>query len=211
MNLFPLALAFAFLCPNAQAKEQKKPKDKHLPKRYVQAGFHEARFTCEVPAKWKKIRSGLHDPEADAYGIILLGPKDKDGLSPSISVYYYTPDNADYEDADDFLAAYRNTAMWTKKGQAAGKPRNVLLAGRPARSLRRDAYEYAPRTSVDSRDIQKREDFVALPHGDGFFALTYPATISEHERWRPVFDRVLETFRPAALKERTEPAAAPAR
>ncbi|MFH2203566.1 MAG: hypothetical protein ABIJ96_10655 [Elusimicrobiota bacterium] len=197
--LFAALLALAVCAQNASAGKREEPKeDDHLPKEYIYAGFQEARFSCRVPRDWRKVRSGIFNPTEKVYGIILLGPADRYKLSPTIAIYYYAPDNPDFADAGEYIAMHQEAAMWTKEGKILSKPKQVKIAGKPATSFSRDAFSYASGRSSDGRDIKKRDDFVVLPRDDGsFYALTYSASHYEHPRWLPVFDKVLQSFRPA--------------
>ncbi len=178
------------------AGEAKKRPAKHLPKKYTTAGFPEARFTCRVPARWKKIRSGELDSQERVRGIVLMGPQERSGFAPTISVYYYEPGNPEFEDIEEYVDTHYNPAIRAIMGQDVEKPKALELAGLPARSFHRTSYERVPQHSMDTRNLKKRETHIVLKYDKGFFALTYSAPPGGYDKWLPVFERVVETFKP---------------
>jgi len=190
-----LLLGLAVAVPGARAKPQRKKK---MPKPYRQAGFKEARFTCEVPADWKELpRDQEEDAEEKIYEVVVAGPKGKEGIAPLISASYYAPGNMDFDDAGQYLKVHQDPGLNTIEGQKTSKPQKTLVAGKPATAFSHDTFEYYPPRSIKTKEIKMREDHVVLAHGRGFFALKLAVPAAEHKRWRPAFDHVLKTFRPA--------------
>lgn len=157
-------------------------------------------FQCEVPVDWTVWPDDQRGSERTrVFGIVVQGPSRKDELPTSISLRYYSEDNAFFPDAQAYLKRQQAPGLIHLKGEKTGPPEPFTLGKSSGFRFLRDTFEYFPPDSLDTKEISVRKEYVVLTYEKGFFVLVYSATRTGFESYRSSFQHVLDTFKPLHL------------
>ena len=145
-------------------------------------------FEYALPAGWSR------RPNPDG-SVVLLGPADANDVSVLITLRHYPPGDADFESLDAFVARQSAPPVF-KCSRPTEKRPDLTVSGRKAKAFARDASEFVPPSSRDTKEVAMREELVAVPASKGFYLLTYYAPKSLHRKNRRAFESVLKSFKP---------------
>jgi len=145
-------------------------------------------FEYALPAGWSR------RPDAGG-GVVLLGPADDNDVSALITLRHYPPGDADFESFDAFVARQSAPPVFKSSRPTERRP-DRPVAGRTAKAFARDASEFVPPSSRDTKEVPMREELVAVPASKGFYLLTYYAPKSLARKNRRAFESVLKSFKP---------------
>ncbi len=145
-------------------------------------------FECLSPAGWSR------RPNADG-SLVLIGPADIHDVSALITVRYYPPGHPDFPSFEAFLARQAAPPVFKSSPPTETLP-GAVVAGRKARFFARNASEFVPPRSLNTKEVLMREEFAAVPASKGFYLLTYYAPKSLHQKNRRAFEAVLKSFKP---------------
>jgi hypothetical protein len=162
---------------------------------FVMPGNH---FSADLPRRWTNWADAREAARTKAYGVYLTGPEPQKGAPVLISVRYFAPGNTIFTNEEDYVRrnAFPSRILPPLKGEKFGPIRKIAVAGREARAFNRETLEYYPPHSINTQEIPVKDLIVVAPAGGGFFVLHYHAPTSVFDRYAPVFDRVLESFKP---------------
>lgn len=163
---------------------------------YTSLDLKQGLFRCDVPADWWQSRDEHAESRTKVQGMHLVGPKEKAPLAPTLSLRYFAPGNTVAPTAEAYLKRQLEPAPVPLKGEKTSEPKKVSAAGLPGESFVRDTFEFIPPRSLDTKQVPVREEYVILERKEGFFVLLYKAPSASFKRWRPAFQRVLDTFQP---------------
>jgi hypothetical protein len=163
---------------------------------YVKYRLEEGYFECEIPDKWIDIRNRDDDRRDKVYGMNLVLKHSQPGPKPFITVDYYAPDNHYFSSAERYLSRQFETPFFNIKGEKISEIREVLVNGNKARQFVRDTFDFWPPHSMDTRQIGVREEYTVLEAREGFFVLTYGAPDNQFTTYRPLYQHILDTFKP---------------
>ena len=155
-------------------------------------------FSCDIPTGWDLSRDPEKDAEYKIFEIALNGPE---GFT-TIDVSYMLKDNEDFSGYRDFLDRNsRNVLGETDNAREHyGPVTKTTLDGKPALALKRDRMTYLHPESTSDESVRLIEDLTVLPMKDGsFYVLHYTAEADAYEEFRPVFERVVRSFRARAI------------
>jgi len=155
-------------------------------------------FSCDIPAGWDVRRDPAEDEDYRIFEIALDAP----ARFTSISVRCLLEDNADFAGYKDFLDRNsRNVLGETDNAREHyGPVTKTTLDGKPAFALKRDRMTYLHPESTSDESVRLIEDLYVLPMKDGsFYVLHYTAEADAYEEFRPVFERVVRSFRARAI------------
>jgi hypothetical protein len=162
---------------------------------FVKPGGH---FSCEVPRKWGIWTDAYHDERSKVYTIYSIGPQVQKGARVMIGIEYYADGNDTFKSEEQFIK--RNTSlpsiMPKVKGEKLTPIRKITVAEREARTFDRDTFEYYPPKSMHTKEIPMKNRIVVVPAKEGFYVLFYDAPTEVFEQYAPIFDRVLQSFKP---------------
>lgn len=150
----------------------------------------DAAFELRLPSGWSR-------KPGEMKMLVLVGPADADRVSALITARYYPPGDTAFPDMDAFLKRQTAPPLFEGSPKTETLP-DLTVAGRKARHLARDASEFVPPSSMETREVPVREEVVALPAKTGFYVLTYRSPKSLHKKSRPAFQAVLKSFKPKA-------------
>lgn len=145
-------------------------------------------FEYALPAGWSRRPDSVG-------GVVLLGPADANDVSALITLRHYPPGDADFASFDDFVARQSAPPVFKSSRPTQRRP-DLPVAGRTAKAFARDASEFVPPSSRDTKEVPMREELVAVPASKGFYLLTYYAPKSLHRKNRRAFESVLKSFKP---------------
>ena len=145
-------------------------------------------FESAAPAGW------IVAQEKD--GVTYLGPRDAHKLTVQINVRYIAPGNPSYADADAYLARLLKKPEFKIPGWKKGPIEQTLVAGRKARRARLESSEFVPPHSRKTKEVAMSEEHVVVPASKGFFVLLYYAPKTLAAKNHPVFQKVLDGFKP---------------
>lgn len=154
----------------------------------------EGHFRCDVPKDWNVIRDRREEDRIHCYGAYLDGAKPGEGIGPALSVRYFAPDNTLFRGAEGYLQRQFAPSLVKPSGEKTSEVREVLLAGRPAKTFTRDTFSFFPRDSLDTKQIPVREEHYVVPHLGGFVIVRWEAPTASYQEIRPVLQRLLDTL-----------------
>ncbi len=162
---------------------------------FVKPGGH---FSCEVPRQWGIWIDAPHEEISKVYGVFLKGPPVPKGVPAIIGISYFAKGNTTFKSEEQFVR--RNTVpdpiLPRVKGEKLSPIRKITVAGREARTFDRDTFTYYPPKSMRTKEIPVKERTVVVPAQEGFYVLFYEAPTAVFDQYAPVFDRVLQSFKP---------------
>ena len=174
------ALAAVLAAPAAAAGKAKPPA--------MEKTMLDASFECGLPAGWSSTR------ESD--GVTLLGPRDENKLAAQIRVRYVSPANRLYKNVDEYMTRMTKITDLSVPGWKIGKVEPASVAGRKSKRVLNDSSEFVPPGGRDSKEVPMREEHVVVPAAKGFYVLLYYVPRSLYAPQRPVFLKVLASFKP---------------
>lgn len=151
-------------------------------------------FTASVPVSWEKSEEILLGRQEKEYGVDMSAP----GGPPApaaISILYYAPDHAMFKTHEKFL----NTQLKPPtriKGEVTGKVKDVLVNHRRARTFDKRTFDFIPPYSPTPKKIEMFERCVVMPAKKGFYVLNFRTKKGDEKAYLPVFDKVLQSFKP---------------
>ena len=145
-------------------------------------------FVCSAPAGWGVRR--LSD------GIIYSGAVDESGLLAVIAVRYYGPDDKFYADVDAYMRKMTAKPDVQLPGWKIGTVVKTSVAGRAAKRVVNDETEFVEHRSLNKKEVAMREEQVAVPASRGFYTLIFRVPSASYAAQRPIFARVLASFKP---------------
>jgi hypothetical protein len=162
---------------------------------FVKPGSH---FSCEVPRQWGIWIDGHYEEISKVYGVFLKGPQVQKGAPVMIGINYFAKGNTTFKSEEEYVR--RNTSphpiLPPVKGEKLSPIRKITVAGREARTFDRDTFEYYPPKSLHIKEIPVMERTVVVPAQEGFYVLFYEAPTAVFDQYAPVFDLVLQSFKP---------------
>lgn len=199
------SLASPGLCGDtktAAARKGKPAKETPMSLRTTDFSPEKGIFSCSVPAEWRRIPDSREDARSNVTGVLVEGPADPDGVRPTISVMYYGPGNPVADDADGFLKRQFRPGRIKLPEDETSPVSETSLSGRKARRFTRDAVELFPPEALDAKKVPMRRETVVVGHEAGFFLLQFSCPRSSAKALRPVFQKVLDSFRVSAPPKR---------
>ncbi len=156
-------------------------------------------FQCSIPAGWSASPAqGQAEKEKKIYGIDLVGPAGKKGLTPSISVKYYAKGNDLFRTPKDYINIHsRPIKGLALKGDRYDKVSRIKVAGRAASVFDRKKTDFTG-GMLDDSAVEVYERFIVVPAKGGFYALSYYSSFQEAKEHLPLFEAVLASFKPLA-------------
>ena len=148
----------------------------------------DASFACAAPAGW--------DVQRRSDGVILQGAREASGVSPLITIRYVSPDNKLYATADAYMRRVTAKPDVPIPGWKTGAVTDAVVAGRRAKRVVSEVSDFVPPHALNTKEVPVREEQVAVPASRGFYVLVYRAPRASFDSRRPVFTRVLESFKP---------------
>jgi len=197
MSLVIVGLATLALAENTPASPDQGPVVGGVEMRtFVKPGSH---FSCEVPRQWGIWIDAHHEEISKVYGVFLKkGPQGQKGVPAMIGINYFAKGNTTFKSEEQYVR--RNTVpdpiLPPLKGEKLSPIRKITVAGREARTFDRDTFTYYPPKSMRTKEIPVKERTVVVPAQEGFYVLFYEAPIAVFDQYAPVFDRVLQSFKP---------------
>ncbi|MFA5138175.1 MAG: hypothetical protein WC728_03000 [Elusimicrobiota bacterium] len=163
---------------------------------YTSLDLKQGLFRCDIPAGWGQARDEREEARTKVQGVHLIGPKEKGPLAPTLSLRYFASGNTVAQTADAYLKRQLEPGLVPLKGEKTSEPKKASAAGLAGFSFVRDTFEFIPPRSMDTKRIPVREEYVILERKEGFFVLLFKAPSASFKRWRPAFQRALDTFQP---------------
>lgn len=144
-------------------------------------------FELSVPAGWRAVRG--------AEGLRVQGAAGPSGLRPWIFVRHVDAGDATFSDADAYVL--RQTKTTAKiPGWSCGPVTGIALGARRARRFVKEASEFIPPSSMETREIPTREEHLVLPASSGFYVLVLRSARTDFARNSSAFRRLLKSFKP---------------
>ena len=193
-----LAVVLALLGPLVAADAPSRAWDTGQEPAFIPYVMEHGYFSCDIPTGWDLSRDPEKDAEYKIFEIALNGPE---GFT-TIDVSYMLKDNEDFSGYRDFLDRNsRNVLGETDNAREHyGPVTKTTLDGKPAFALKRDRMTYLHPESKSDESVRLIEDLTVLPMKDGsFYVLHYTAEADAYEEFRPVFERVVRSFRARAI------------
>jgi len=168
----------------------------NTPSGYKRVEPAKAAFACEVPSDWAPFRDSHDEERTKIFGLWLTGPKGDEPIAPHISLRYFTAENSLFPSAAAYLKRQLQPGIVQVRGEKTSAVAQIKVGGLAAKTFTRDTFEYWPPESLDTRQIKFRQEYVVMERAGGFYVLIFAAPTSHFENLRPVFQHVLDTFRP---------------
>ena len=144
-------------------------------------------FDCVLPASWYS--------EARPEGVTLRGPEVVGGVAPVISIRYVAPGKGE-KDVGAYMARQTEKPDIEVEGWKTGRVEDVVVAGRKAKRVVHDTSEFVPPGSMETREVPMKDEHVAVPAAKGYYVLVFYSPRSLYNKDRPVFQKILESFKP---------------
>lgn len=161
----------------------------------------EGHFRCEVLQGWNCFRDRHEEERMHYHGVFLDGPKEDEGIEPTLSVRYFAPDNTFFAGAEGYLQRQFRPSRIKLSGETTSDARDVSVAGRPAKTFTRDTFRFFPPDSLDTKQIPVREEHFVVPHLGGFVVIRFEAPTKVFAVRRTVLQRLLDTLRISPEKQ----------
>lgn len=156
-------------------------------------------FEAVLPEGWTVVPAsglGLSPEEKKVYGVSLAGPSDGSASAPLISAHYYAPGNLMDKTPEKYIRVHslpegaRPAAM-----PALPKAAGDKVGGRKARLFVNITHERgADRTMGGGAEVW--EGFAVIPLKKGYYALRFSAPAAEYQKFLPVFEAFIASFKP---------------
>lgn len=156
-------------------------------------------FSCDLPSQWGAWIDEREEKRIKVYGVFLIGPKSINGSAVIISVRFFSQANTIFKDEEDYIRrnAFPAPIIPPLKGEKFGSIRDIVLAGRQAKTFERETFDYYPSHSLDTKEIPVKEQTVVIPgREDGFYVLLFKAPTLIFAQYAPIFEKVLHSFKP---------------
>lgn len=142
-------------------------------------------FACRAPADWKAVE----DDYSGGPLVMFMGPVSGPSRgTAAISVARYPATGEKIKTPEDFVQSLKLSDL----APSALEPRTIN--GRSAYAVH---YEIARRDPRSHKVLfMDREESVLIPAVKGFFALTHTAPAATYRATQPVFDAVVQSFKP---------------
>jgi len=157
--------------------------------------IREGHFRCEVPEGWNFDRDEREESRIHYHGFSVDGPKGDEEIGPVLSIRFFAPDNTLFRGAPGYLARQLRPSRIKLAGEKTSEARDVIVAGRPAKTFTRDTFRFFPPDSLDTRQIPVREEHFVVPHLGGFVVIRFEAPTKVFAVRRTVLQRLLDTLR----------------
>jgi len=148
----------------------------------------DASFACASPAGWSAARR----PD----GVIFSAAGDPSGVNPVITVRYVGPDNKLYATVDAYMSRITAKPDVAIPGWKTGAVSSAKVAGRAAKRVVNEESDFVPPHALTTQEVPVREEHVAVPASRGFYVLVFRAPRAAYAAQRPIFARVLASFKP---------------
>jgi hypothetical protein len=193
MKILVLALTAA-LALGASACAAAPKAGKTAAQKFVPYAIEGGYFSCEVPEGWSQERSPEQDKEYNIFEVQLLGPGGK--APTSIFVSYYSADNEDFTDHENFIARNSRNALGQTKGrrETYQPVKKARLAGREAFVLEREKQAFLHPQSKSDESVQLKEKLYVLPAKPGFYVLHFSAEKKAFDKHLASFERAAKSF-----------------
>jgi hypothetical protein len=154
-------------------------------------------FTAMIPQDWGKDEDIILGRTTKEYGVILIGPRGREGTPVMITVLYYGDGKESHgfiKSAENFinLNSKPNGRQLVEKEEEYGEVKEITLAGRKAKKFDKKTFELIS----SSKKILIFKRFVVVPAAIGFYALEYEAPLDLAQKYESVFDKVINSFNP---------------
>ena len=193
-----LAVLLALLGPLAATGAPSRDRGTAQEPAFIPYVMEHGYFSCEIPAAWDLQRDPEEDAEYGIYEINLYAPAPLTG----INIRCLLKDNEDFSGYRDFLERNSKNILGETRNarENYGPVTKTTLDGKPAFALKRDRMTYLHPESTSDESVRLIEDLYVLPMKDGsFYVLHYTAEADAYEEFRPVFERVVRSFRARAI------------
>ena len=182
------------------------------PPSYTPYQAEDGSFHAHVPASWT--RSDRTPPYADmtkTAGAEFAGPAAADSVRPTIALHHYSGEGA-FVTPDSFINA-RLGSMVREDAERGRNTSEMRMAGRNAIVFQMKTFELVTRPPDDpiagqegdprvyeiapvAKKVLMEEQYVVLPAAKGYFVLHYRAPEGVADRYRPIFETVVASFKP---------------
>ncbi len=188
----PAAKAAAAAKPAAEAAPAAKKAAGGKYVTYSVDGF----FSCLVPDGWDKQRDEVKDKEYNIFEVELLAPGAVKAPT-SVFVSYYSADNEDFSDHNDFIDRNsKNVLGETKSARETYQPvKKSTLAGRQAFVLEREKLAFLHPETKSDESVALQEKLYILPAKAGFYVLHYSAEKAAFAKHLAAFEKVAASFK----------------
>ncbi len=163
-------------------------------------------FSCLIPVRWKMERDKEGDEKAGIYEITLTRPDDtkpEEGEryflpKPFIYAGYYTKNNNQKKTFERFTADYEKHAQKKQDSDRSRyeKPKDIKFNGREAKEYAYEVYQDIPRGPLFTTKYWLKAKFIVVKARDGFYVLAYKSPSEFYEKYLPVFEEVVKSFKP---------------
>lgn len=177
--MLPLGLLLSLAVLGASAAPKKAAP---APKTVVDASFE-----CSLPSDWTADRR--------ENGVLLVKAS-AEGVPARIVVRYVAPGDRQTPDGAAYMARLTKPSAIPMKGWRNGPVETATAAGRKSLRLVRDTTDFAAPDSISPREVPMKEEHLTVPAAKGFYLLVYTAPRAEDAALRPVFRRVVASFKP---------------
>jgi hypothetical protein len=167
------------------------------PMDYTEKGY----FSVAVPAGWTRADQafGLSQEEKKVYGADFLGAKDKDGIISKISVRYYAPGNLLHKTPERFINTHAKPVLGAAADGRKYGPVTKGMAGKYyAKVFERKTFEFIPPEAIKQKKIPVYEKYAVVPVKNGFYVLSYYASMELAKDGARDYDAVVASFKPLA-------------
>jgi hypothetical protein len=163
---------------------------------YTENGF----FTITIPAGWGVYKNtiGLSQEEKKVYGADFMGPADQNGIAAEISVFYYAPDNLLCKTAERYIDSHLNPVLGsTSSDSVVFDTAKIGHVGEYlSKVFDRFTFTYLSRESISPPKFRVYEKFNVISAISGFYVLKYYSSTAAVEKYLPLYEAALTTFKP---------------
>jgi hypothetical protein len=155
---------------------------------FVSEGKH---FSVQIPSGWEKDESFFLNKKEEC-GVRLRAPGQKELGYVLIDILYYFEE---YRTSERFIFDKLDPNIYPL-GETRGSAQDIVISGMKAktfdiRSTRR------PIAGIGDANVEALEHYVVFPAGKGFYVLLFNTPAGIAQNYRPIFEKVLYSFKPA--------------
>lgn len=163
-------------------------------------------FACLIPIRWKLDRDKEGDEKAGIFEIKLTVPdkaKPEDGEKyfvpdPFIYAGFYSAHNNQKKTYESFTADYEKLVQKRQNSDRSRyeKPKDIKFDGRKAKEYAYEVYQDIPRGPLFTTKYWLKAKFIVIKAKDGFYVLAYKSPGESYDKYLPVFEEVVKSFKP---------------
>ena len=155
-------------------------------------------FSCQIPSEWNQDVTN-QDAVSKVYGITLYAPDAKRGQPVFIQVDYYPKDNLVNKTPQVFIKRHLDP-LFKEEGETNSPISTVEVGGRICQYFEQIQFRYFPPETINPTQTKNVIKFIIVPEtDDSYFVLRIESPVDVIDRYQPVFDTMVKSFKPQAI------------